>query len=380
MPLGAPAGYYQVPGLPYPGRPAIPQPNRSVIDPNDLLATAAAQQDGMGADAGVGTPPPRDPAMNALPRGTLSGAPGASPMTGDASVIRLAPNRTSPFSRADAQALAALDPRVLEEAKGLAKLDTPKTMTATFNGQNFEMTPAARVDRNALARLYAQGQERKAQEQQAKVRGEEQAGKERLVAIPGQQATDRAKIEAEAKAKESAAAREAAAPKTAAEVAALNAKTKADEASAARQERSFVSPEEQAANAAYEQAVASPFARTPEGQARIAALLPNTTHGKRMVPTEREAFAKGAAPTKTADEVITDIMADPGIAKLMENAKATRTGMLNRLNPYGAENRQTAAAARALAERAIQARLQREGVDPNVVRGLLTSIMGPAGR
>lgn len=359
MPAGNPAGYYDVPGLPYPGRPGIPQPRIPAVDPNDLLATAAAEQSGA-----------------AVP-GTMSGAPGARPMMGDPSVIRLAPSRTMPFSRADAQALAALDPRALQEAQAVAAVDQPKTMTATFGGQKYEMTPSARVDRNVLARLYAQAQERKGQERQDAVRGQEQAGRERLVSIPGQEATKRRELELGAEERIAGKKLEAEAPERAARIASTQAQTAATsgaEQRAAAEAARRPTPQQEAIDAALAQAEASPFAQTPEGRKRIAALYRQSTAGKALPPEEAALAAEGAAgPGPDIGTAAAEVMADPGISALIERAKQSEPGMFT-----GSRGRQTSAAARRLAESAVRARLQRAGVSQEEADALITSILGPS--
>ncbi len=108
-----PAGYYEVPGLPYPRKP-MPQ---TQTDPNrnrDLLGNVADVA--MEPDMGVGAQPPRDPYMDSLPKATPQDA------ATRAAVTRLQPSRTTPFSGRDAQALAGLDERALAEANKLADL------------------------------------------------------------------------------------------------------------------------------------------------------------------------------------------------------------------------------------------------------------------
>lgn len=363
MPAGNPAGYYQVPGLPYPRTPTDPNRNRDLL--GDVVDPA------MEPDRGVGSAPPRDPFMANLSPRQPQAAPGGP-------VTTLTPSRTTPFSRADAQALAALDPRALQEAKDLAALpeSTPAKMTATFGGRNFEMQPSARVDRNALARLYAQAQERKGQERQDVVRGQEQAGKERIVSIPGEQATKRREMELGTEERLATKKAEAEAPIRAADIAAKAAQTAAvtgaeqrAAAAAARQP----SPQQAAIDAALAEAQASPFAQTPEGRQRIAALYRQSTVGKAL-PPEDAAAAATAGPSPDIGTATAEIMADPGMAAIIARAKETEPGLFT-----GGRGRQTNAAARQLAERAIRARLARAGASPEDVQAAITSILGAAG-
>lgn len=357
---------YSVP--PAGGVPVRPRatgvPPRAAIDPNDLLATAAAEQDAaqaaMRPDAGIGNAPPRDPYMAGLPPRAPTSAP----------VTALTPGRTTPFSRADAQALAALDPRALDEAKALAAMpeSTPAKITGSFGGRNFEMQPAARVDRNALARLYAQAQERKGQERQDAVRGQEQAGRERIVAIPGEQLGKRREMELGAEERMAGKKFEAEAPVRQAEIEAKRAQTAATtgaEQRAAAQAAREPSPEQKAIDEALAQAEASPFAQTPEGRKRIEALRARSTAGRSLPP---EAIAQ---PGPDIGTVTAEIMADPGMAAIIARAKETEPGFFT-----GSRGRDTGAAARQLAERAIRARLSRAGASPEDIQAAITSILG----
>ncbi len=67
-------------------------------------------------------------------------------------------------------------------------------------------------------------------------------------------------------------------------------------------------------------------------------------------------------------------MADPGMAAIIARAKETEPGLVT-----GSRGRQTNAAARQLAERAIRARLARSGASPEDVQSAITSILGAAG-
>lgn len=357
-----PAGYYDVPGLPY---PAAPRPPRPRPDPMDLLRDTS-----MDPDMAIGAQPPRDPYMASLPPRPAQDA------ATQAAITRLQPSRTEAFSGRDAQALQTLDPRALAEAQSLAALDKPKTMTATFGGKSYEMTPSARVDRNRLAQVYNKYLNLQGQERQDAVRSQEQAGKERIVTIPGEQATQREKIRAEAAAAESAAARAAAKPEQDARIAASQAQADAARARAGREEAEFaerITPEQTAIDAAYERALQSPFAQTPAGRAAIARLAPRTTAGKRMTQEDAAAIGESAAgPAPDSASIAAEIMADPGIAALIGRVKETEPGLFT-----GNRGRQTGVAARQLAERAIRARVARSGGSPEDAAALITSILGP---
>lgn len=352
-----PSGYTPRPPLP-PSLMNDPNRNRDLL--NNVIDPA------MEPDRGMSAMSPRDPYMASLPP--------AGPRAGAApAVTTLQPSRTAPFSRADAQALAALDPRALEEAKGVAALpeSTPAKMTGTFGGRSFEMQPAARVDRNALAKLYAAAQERKMQERQDAVRGQEQSGKERLVSIPGEQATKRREMELGTEERITGKKLEADAPARAADIAAKQAQTAAAtgaEQRAAAQAARQPSPQQEAIEQRLAEAKTSPFAQTTEGRARIALLEKQALAG-RGLPAE---LAEGAAgPAADIGTAAAEIMADPGIAAIIARAKETTPGVFT-----GAQGRQTGAAARQLAERAIQARLARAGVSPEEARTIITSILG----
>src|SRR5688572_1703456 len=193
MPTLPGSGYYEAENVNYPRKPS---PIGAIVD---LLANPAGVGSNMMGD------PYSDEEIASARRAPLMRAPGVplpsfgsermAPMSNQPTV--LTPGRTTPFSRADAQALAALDPRALAEAKAIAAMpeSMPAKMTGSFGGKSFEMQPSARVDRNALAKLYASAQERKGQERQDAVRGQEQSGRERIVSIPGEQATKRREME-----------------------------------------------------------------------------------------------------------------------------------------------------------------------------------------
>lgn len=363
MPIPYAGSSQLIPVNPSGYNPTDPNRNRDLL--NNVVDPA------MEPDRGVGSAPPRDPYMASLP--PAGPRPSAPPP-----VTTLQPGRTSPFSRADAQALAALDPRALEEAKGVAALpeSTPAKITGSFGGKSFEMQPSARVDRNALAKLYAAAQERKGQERQDAVRSQEQSGRERIVSIPGQQGLEKRKAELEAEERITGKKLEADAPARAADIAAKQAQTAAAtgaeqraQAQAARQP----TPQQEAIDAALAQAEASPFAQTPEGRKRIAALYKQSTAGKALPPEDAALAAEGAAgPGPDIGSAAAEVMADPGIAAIIARAKETKPGVFS-----GSRDRQTNAAARALAERAIKARLARSGASPEEAQEIVTSILGP---
>lgn len=360
--------------IPYAGSsqaiPVNPTGYRPSNRNRDLLGNVV--DPAMEPDAGMAAMAPRDPYMASLPpRQPAAGAP--------PSVTTLQPGRTAPFSRADAQALAALDPRALNEAKSIAAMpeSLPAKITGSFGGRSFEMQPSARVDRNALARLYAQAQERKGQERQDAVRGQEQSGKERLVTIPGEQATQRRQMELQTEERITGKKLEADAPGRAADIAAKQAQTAAAmgaEQRAAEQANRQISPQQQAIDAALAEAQASPFAQTPEGRARIAALYKQSTAGKALPAGDAATAAAGAAGSAPdIGTVAAEIMSDPGMAAIIARAKETTPGTFS-----GSKSRQTGAAARQLAERAIRARIARAGGSPEEAQEIITSILGPA--
>ncbi len=342
---------------------------RPPTDPNrnrDLLGNVI--DPAMEPDMGAGSAPPRDPYMASLP-----------PMNAPAQaqqVTRLTPGRQTPFSRADAQALRALDPRALDEARAMAAEPEaiPAKITGSFGGQNFEMQPSARVDRNALAKLYAQGIERKGQERQDAVRGQEQAGKERIVTIPGQQLNEREKMRIEGEGKNLASKQEFERPERDARVASSQSATNIAGQEAGRKGQEFaerITPEQAAIDAAYEKAIASPFATTPAGRAAIKSLQPQTTAGRRLPAQANDALAEGQAPAPDIGTAAAEVMADPGIAALIQRAKESEPGVMT-----GSRGRATGAAARQLAERAIRARLARAGASPEEAQQLITSVLG----
>ena len=358
-----PMGQMQRPPLP-PSLMTDPNRNRDLL--NNVIDPA------MEPDRGMSAMSPRDPFMASLPPRQPQAAPGGP-------VTTLQPSRTQPFSRADAQALHALDPRALEEARGVAALpeSTPAKMTGSFGGKSFEMQPSARVDRNALAKLYAAAQERKGQERQDSVRAQEQGGKLALVEAPGKQLTDRRKMELEAEERITGKKLEADAPGRAADIAAKNAQTAAVTGAEKRTQEQFgeeFTPETKAANALYERLTTGPFAQTQENRDAAKKVFPRTSYAAGA--GEEEAAVAGGAmagPGPDIGQAAAEVMADPGIAAIIARAKETTPGVFT-----GGQGRQTGAAARQLAERAIRARLARSGVSPEDAQSVITSILGAA--
>lgn len=288
----------------------------------------------------------------------------------------LQPSRTTAFSGRDAQALQTLDPRALEEARSLAALDQPKKMTGTFGGQSFEMTPAARVDRNRLAGIYDKYLGLKGQERQDAVRAQEQGGRERIVSIPGEQATKRREMELGTEERIAGKKIEAEAPVRAADIAAKGAQTAAVSgaetraaATAARQ----ATPEQEAADALYERLTTGPFAQTAQARAAAAQIFPKTSFA-RGVPAEAIPGAAAATGPQPADvgTAISSIAADPAIAALIERAKGTKPGFFT-----GAEGRTTNVAARKVARAAIMAKARQAGVPESEIQDYIVSVLGP---
>lgn len=364
-PYRAPAGYYQADNTNYPQRQS------AIGGIVDLVGNPAGVGSNMMGDpytdeeiaAAASAPLMRAPGVPLAPMRMGTQTSSAAP-----SVTTLQPGRTTPFSRADAQALAALDPRALDEAKALAVLpeSTPAKMTGSFGGKSFEMQPSARVDRNALARLYAQAQERKGQERQDSVRAQEQAGKLAIVEAPGKQLTERAKLDNDAKVKIAEMEAELKRPLNEAEIAKINAQTAASTGAETRaQAEAARQPQQQqqaAIDAALAEAQASPFAQTPEGRARIAALAKQSTVGK-VVP---EAAASAAGPQRSVSEVGAEMIADPIVAAALKRARDLKAGHWS-----GSQGRRDSAAASALLQRAVEDFARRNGVDPMELRPFL---------
>ncbi len=355
----APAGFYQAPGIPYPRPPMPTDPDRN----RDLLGGVV--DPAMEPDAGVGAAPPRDPFMASLPP--------VADRASAAAITRLQPNRTSPFTGRDAQALAVLDPRALAEANALAPLDQPKTMTASFGGKDFEMTPAARVGRNELAQIYNKYQGIQGQERADKVRGQEQGHRERLVSIPGEQGITKRGMELGTEERMGLADRTFRTPTRDADIAAKTAGTAATVGAEGRAQQSFgerLSPEQLAADEQYNKLQASPFATTPAGRAALKYLAPHTTLGRKM-PTSAPTDALADAGAPDPSDAIAEIAADPAIAAIVERATKTAPGMFT-----GGQGRATGAAARRVAASTIAAKLRQRNVPEDQIQDYITSALG----
>lgn len=261
--------------------------------------------------------------------------PGIQPAFQNAkpAVTTITPDRQTPFSRADAQALAALDPRALDEANALAA--RPESMPRMITGKNettgesFQMQPTARVDRNALAKLYAAAQERKGQERQDAVRGQEQAGRERLVAIPGQQATERRGMDLAAEAERLRAQQQYESPERAQRLKQGEQKIRQGELAIDQsqfdqtQRNDPMAKTRAAADQQMTQLAGMP--QTPAVRAMMAQLYPQTTVGSRLSPEISSGIGKelGRNPNDQGAE-IDAALADPEVAALL--ADATKSG------------------------------------------------------
>lgn len=341
--------------------PTDPNRNRDLI--GNVIDPA------MEPDRGIGSAPPRDPYTASLP-------PVSGPASSAPAVTRLSPGRTTPFSRADAQALAALDPRSLQEAKDIAALpeSTPAQMTATFGGKSFSMQPSARVDRNVLARLYGQGVERKGQERQDAVRGQIQTGNESLARIPGQNAVDLAKQQGQdkigainAEGAIQAPTREANVAKSNAEVAAMTGKEKRDQGAYDRAndpvERQLKAEEE-----ALARAEASPFASTPVGRADIAARRAFILTRRGVPEADAAKLAADIPDPEASMKAVGDFMADPQTTAIMADIKNNQQGLTTN-RTRGAKQ----AAARQVLENHIANYAKAKGADPEQLRTQLQS-------
>lgn len=349
-------------------RPTDPDRNRGMF--GEVLDPA------MEPDRGAGMAPPRDPYMASLPPAAGSG-PGRSfvqqarselvaPLEGPpdeaafrdysasdpSGVTKLMPSRTQPFSRADAQALRALDPRSLQEAQSIAAApeSMPAKMTGSFGGQSFEMQPSARVDRNALARLYAQGVERKMQERGDNIRAQEQTGAQALARIPGESAVNLAKQQGGDKLAAIRAEGDIQAPtrlanvrKSDAEAAALGGKEK-------REQGTFdlandpAEKQRKAADEAIKMMQASGFDKTPQGRQTIAALMALSSAGSRLPEAARGELSKAVSQTSPGDELATvqEFTADPQVARLIQEIQGSKQGIIQsdeRGNKQGAARR-----------------------------------------
>ncbi len=278
-----------------------------------------------------------------------------------ASPTVLQPGRTAPFSGRDAQSLAILDPRALQEAQGLAALDQPKKMTGSFGGKSFEMTPSARVDRNRLGQIYQKYLGQQAEEKAGKMRAEAQAGKEKLLSIPGQQLTERRGMELGTEERLAGKKFEAEAPERSARIASSQAQTAATtgaESRAAATAARTPSPEQEAADKLYDQLTTGPFAQTTQARAAAANLLPRTSYGRGAGPQATEAAAALNQPG-----AVEDIASDPAIAGLIERAKAAKPGTVGGFLPGAAGRAATGTAAKNVAIRAIRAKALQQGWD-----------------
>lgn len=329
-PFRAPAGYYQADDVNYPQRQSA---IGGIVDAN-------GKPNGTGSNM-MGDP--YTPEEIASAGGPLMKAPGvpletpawAKPQSPDRAtqmaVTKLQPSRTQAFSTPDAQALNALDPRALEEAKALAALDQPKTMTGTFGGKSFEMTPAARVDRNVLAKLYNKYQGRQQQEREDAVRSQIQSGQERLATIPGQQANEGLKIKGDYGLKSQESEQKFKAPMQQADIAARNAATAATTGAEGRANQQFaerISPQQEAIDRQLAEAQASPFAQTPAGRARVAALWKLSQAGRAIPADQADAVASSVAGPPDTFSAARDISADPQVANFLAAIKANKQGLM----------------------------------------------------
>ncbi len=281
----------------------------------------------------------------------------------------LQPSRTSAFNARDAQSLAALDPRALAEANALAPLDQPKKMTGTFGGQSFEMTPSQRVGRDQLAQIYNKYQGRQGQEREDAVRSQEQAGRERIVSIPGQQGITKRGMELESDERQGTAKRAFETPTRDADIAAKGAQTAAVTGAEGRAqdvhgERG--APNQAAIDEQYAKLAASPFAQTPSVRELLKQLAPQTTSG-RAVPGQAAAIADASAPAKSASEVGAAMLEDPIISAAIKRAKSVKSGHWS-----GMQGRRDSAAAQQLLNRAVEDFAKRHGIDPSELRPFLS--------
>jgi hypothetical protein len=350
-------------------RPQLPSApaGRPGADPMDLLRDKS-----MDADAGVGAAPPRDPYMANLPP-----APPKTPMAPP--VTTLTPGRQTPFSRADAQALAALDPRSLAEAKAIAAMpeSTPAKITGSFGGKSFEMQPSARVDRNALARLYSQGQERRGQERTDDVRKQEQGGRERIVSIPGEQLGKRREMELATEERLAGKKIEAEAPVRAADIAAKGAQTAAVTGAEGRAQAEAArkpSPAQEALERRLEAARANPI-QTAETRAQLEDLERQVLVGRGLPAEQAVAAAKGSAGP--AQDPIAAIESDERLQKIIADAASKKGAWsVNPFSGFNAEGRRSGAAARELAKSAINRAAQKYGMSPEEVQQYIQSKLG----
>lgn len=358
-----PTGYYRAPGVPYPRAPRPTDPNRN----RDLLGNVI--DPAMEPDLGART---SDPAT-AMAMQKLTAAAPAAPAAGP---TVLQPGRTTPYSRADSQSLMGLDPRAAAEAEAIAAdpRSRPAKITGSFGGQSFEMQPSARVDRNVLAAIYQKYLTKQTQEREDAVRSQEQGGRERIVSIPGQQLTERRKMELESGERVAGADREFKTPERDARVAATQAGTEAARGAEARTQQEFgeeFTPETKAADRLYEQLTTGPFAQTAQARAAAKAIFPRTSYAAGVGPEQAAAAGDALAQPGQSGDAFAEVEADPGIAKLIERAKASEPGFFT-----GAGGRATGVAARKVAESAIASRLRARGVGEQEIRQYITSVLG----
>lgn len=362
-----PAGFYQAPDTNYP----------------DRQSAIGGIVDEMGLPNGVGSNMMGDPYSDAeiasAGKSPLMRAPGvplaplrpAAPSASGRTV--LTPSRTSPFSRADAQALAALDPRSLAEAKGIAAMpeSTPAKMTGSFGGQSFEMQPSARVDRNALARLYAQGVERKGQERQDAVRGQVQTGAESLARIPVEGAIGLAKQQGGDKLAAINAEGAIQAPTRAANVRKSDAEVAALGGTERRAQGTFDKANDpaelgrKAADDTIRMLVESGLDKTPQGRQTIAALRGLSSAGSRLPENVRAQVADASTQTSPADELaaVQEFTADPQVAKLLASIQSNKPGI------FGSSERPAKQAAdRQALDSYIAQYARAKGIDPAALR------------
>ncbi len=323
-----PAGFYQAPNVNYPQRPSA----------------IGGIVDEMGLPNGVGSNMMSDPyseeEIAASTKAPLMKAPGVPlpPLQAPSGPTVLTPSRQTPFSRADAQALAALDPRSLAEAKGIAALpeSTPAKMTGSFGGQSFEMQPSARVDRNVLARLYAQGTERKGQERQDTVRGLEQGGAERLAAVPGKNAVDLARQQGSNQLANIGAEGQIQAPTRAANIRKSDQEVAGMAGNENRTQQQFAqanSPEARrrgANDTAMRLLTEAGSANDPQGQAALAALAGEGTVGSQL-GANAPAFAKAVSQPSAEGQfdAYSALLNDPQITKAIDTVKANKQGFFS---------------------------------------------------
>ena len=302
----------------------------------------------------------------------------AEPAPVSASPTRIAPSRTSPFSRADAQALAALDPRSLQEAKNIAAMpeSTPGLITGRneTTGESFEMQPSARVDRNVLARLYAQGLERKGQEREDTVREQEQVGKQRLARIPGMNAVDLAKTQNAGKVEAINAEGAIQAPTRQANIAKSNAETAALEGKSGREQKAFDTandPKERQrrdAESAIAQLQASGFDKTPQGRKSIAALRALSLTNLPPEIAQATAEAGSAQNAQDALAATQEFTADPNVARLIADIQKNKQGV------FASEERwQKKGASRRALDSYINQYAAAKGINPEELRTQIES-------